>query len=201
MEYFTLTKEAMLKAETYMPIADKIALAKRISTACVQPVKAAKQNKPADNLISLPMMQEEDCALKNILLLNTLLGYYFDIEITEGEDPYTLYDYYSGGHLLNQIERFKGDRETKDIAFDILDDFREFKKMVDTMIFNEKTNANDPLGRLAASIELLADPENLKILAAELQKSGDELAEKVHRAKVLGAIPEAEKPEKEEEHD
>ena len=199
MEYFELTKDQMLNAQTYMPIADKISLARKISAKCVVPMKTAEQNKPADALIHLPMMMEEDCALKSILLLNVLLGFYFDIEITEKEDPYALYDYYAGGHLLNQIERFKSDRDTKDIAFDILDDFRDFKKMVDTMIFNEKTNANDPLGRLAASIEVLSTPENVKTLFEELQKSSDELTDKVHRAKVLGAIPAV--PESEEKHD
>lgn len=189
MEYFVLTKEMMLGAETYMPLAEKTANARLIAEACVRPMETAEQNKPADQLISLPMLCEEDYALKSILLLNTLLGYYFDIEVDENTDPFETYDFYAGGHLLNQIERFKGDRETKDIAFDILEDFREFKKMVDTMIFNEKANANDPIGRLAASIEILSTPEAIQTLMDELQKTGGELSDKVREAKVLRPIP------------
>ena len=191
MEYFELTKEMMLKAKTYMPLSDKEELARKIALTCIRSMKMAEQNKPADKLISLPMMSEENCAVKAMCLMNTLLGFYFDIELQETEDPYSRYDYYAGGHLMNQLERFKGDRETKDIAFDILDDFREFKKMVDTMIFNEKSNVNDPLGRLAAAIELLSTPENIKTLVEELQKSSNELTEKVKEAKVLKPIPEA----------
>lgn len=191
MEYFVLTKEMMLGAETYMPLAEKTAKARAITKACVRPMKTAEQNKPADRLISLPMLCEEDYALKSILLLNTLLGYYFDVDVDENMDPVEAYDFYAGGHILNQIERFKGDRETKDIAFDILEDFREFKKMVDTMIWSEKANANDPIGRLAASIEILSTPEAVQTLMDELQKTGGELSDKVREAKVLRPIPEA----------
>lgn len=191
MEYFELTKDMMLKAQTYMPLSAKEDLARQIAVACIRQMKTAEQNRPADKLLSLPLMTEEDCALKSILLMNTLLGFYFNIELEETDNPYERYDYYAGGHLMNQMERFKGDRETKDIAFDILEDFREFKKMVDTMVFNEKSNANDPLGRLSATIELLSTPENIKTLVEELQKSSDELADKVKDAKVLKPIPEA----------
>lgn len=191
MEYFVLTKEMMLGAETYMPLAEKTANARAIAEACVRPMETAEQNKPADRLISLPMLCEEDYALKSILLLNALLGYYFDVDVDENMDPFEAYDFYAGGHILNQIERFKGDRETKDIAFDILEDFREFKKMVDTIIFNEKANANDPIGRLAASIEILSTPEAIQTLMDELQKTGGELSDKVREAKVLRPIPEA----------
>lgn len=191
MEYFVLTKEMMLGAETYMPLAEKTANARAIAEACVRPMATAEQNKPADRLISLPMLCEEDYALKSILLLNALLGYYFDVDVDENMDPFKAYDFYAGGHILNQIERFKGDRETKDIAFDILEDFREFKKMVDTMIWSEKANANDPIGRLAASIEILSTPEAIQTLIDELRKKGGELSDKVREAKVLRPIPEA----------
>lgn len=190
METFTLTKEMMLSARTYMPLGEKEGLAREIARASVRPMEAAEQNRPADKVISLPVLHEENYAVKSMLLLNTLLGWYFDIELKEEEDPWEVYDYYAGGHIFNQIERFKGDRETKDIAFDLLEDFREFKKMVDAMIWSEKANANDPLGRFAASVELLSDPENLKTLVGELQITGDELSEKLREAKVLRPIPE-----------
>ena len=101
----------------------------------------------------------------------------------EAEDGYEQYDRYASGHLLNQIERFKGDRETKNAAFDLMEDFREYKKFVDTIIYNEKQNRNDPLQRFTATLEVMSTPENIKILVDELSKTGDELAEKIHTIK------------------
>ena len=185
MESFEITKEMMLSAKTYMDIESKEDLAHNIAVRVLRPMATAKQNHPADELISMPMMMEENVRLKSILLMVTLFSYYFDIEFAENEEGLLQFDYdfYAGGHPMNQIERFKSDRETKDIAFDLIEDFREFRKIVDTMIYNEKANANDPVERLMASISVLSTPENIEKLAAELNKSADELQEKIIEAK------------------
>ena len=140
---------------------------------------------------------EEDLALKLCMLQNVLLSWYFDVEMNEDEVSYEQYDYYSGGHLLNQIERFKSDKDLKNKAFDLTEDFREFRKMVDTIIYNHKMNVNDPLKRFDAMLTVFSTPENLKALMSELQKAGDEMEKKVKGAKkkkdekVLNPIPEA----------
>ncbi len=185
MEVFEITKEMMLSAKTYMDIESKEDLAHNIAVRVLRPMETAKQNHPADELIALPMMMEENVRLKSILLMVTLFSYYFDIEFEESEDGllHFDYDFYAGGHPMNQIERFKSDRETKDIAFDLIEDFREFKKIVDTMIYNEKANANDPIGRFMAAIAVLSTPENVAKLSEELTKSSDELQAKIIEAK------------------
>ena len=185
MEVYEITKEMMLSAKTYMPIESKEELAHNIATRVLRPMLTAKQNHPADELVSLPMMMEENVRLKSILLMVTLFSYYFNIEFEEDESGLLKFDYdfYAGGHPMNQLERFKSDRETKDIAFDLIEDFREFKKIVDTMIYNEKANANDPVGRFMASIAVLSTPENVAKLMEELTKSTDELQEKIIEAK------------------
>lgn len=185
MEVFEITKEMMLSAKTYMDIESKEDLAHSIAVRVLRPMATAKQNHPADELIALPMMMEENVRLKSILLMVTLFSYYFDIEFEEDENGVLRFDYdfYAGGHPMNQIERFKSDRETKDIAFDLIEDFREFRKLVDTMIYNEKANANDPVERLMASISVLSTPENVQTLANELTKSSEELQAKIIEAK------------------
>lgn len=189
MEYFTLTREILAKANTYMPLGDKKALASDIARASVRPMKQVRwdgihiipdEEYDADkDPTALPDIMEEDIATKNALLLNVLLGYYLDIAVDPEADSAEVYDYYAGGHLLNQIERFKSDRELKNIAFDLMDDFRDFKKMVDVMIFNHKTNANDPLKRFDAMLSVLATPDNLKALVDSVQADGDALAGKI----------------------
>lgn len=204
---FTLTKEMLQRAKTYMPLATKRTLAQEVAYACVVPMKRIKWDGihiiPQDEVVpdtptSLPDLMEEDIALKMCLLQNVLLSYYFDIEMDPWEDAYATFDYYAGSHLLNQLERFKSDRDVKNAAFDLTEDWREFKKMVDTIIYNYKMAANDPLKRFDAMLTVFSSPENIKAAVAELQKAGDEMEQKLDGAKkakgkkekVLKPIPE-----------
>lgn len=205
MEYFELTKEMMERAQTYMPLQTKKELAEAIARGCVRPMKRVKWNgvhvsdlpEEPNDPSALPDLVEEDLALKLCMLQNVLLSWYFDVEMNEDEVSYEQYDYYSGGHLLNQIERFKSDKDLKNKAFDLTEDFREFRKMVDTIIYNHKMNVNDPLKRFDAMLTVFSTPENLKALMSELQKAGGEMEKKVKGAKkkkdekVLNPIPEA----------
>mgnify|MGYP004541285733 FL=1 len=180
---FTLTKEQMKSAKTYMPLRDKAELAKQIAGLCLVDMKTAEQNRAGLKIVALPCLKEEDLAVKYILLQNTLLWYYFNIEINpEDKNGYDVYDSYACGNLMNQIERFKSDSELKDKAFDLLADFRDFRKMVDTEIYNRKANENDPIGRFTAAIQLISNPENMKQFA-EILKQETEKAEIVHERK------------------
>lgn len=208
MEYFELTKDMMERARTYMPLQTKKELAQTIARGCVRPMKrirwdgvhAAETPDAPNDPTALPDLVEEDLALKMCMLQNVLLSWYFDVEMDEDKISYELYDYYSGGHLLNQLERFKSDRDVKNKAFDLTEDFREFRKMVDTIIYNYKMNVNDPLKRFDAMLTVFSTPDNIKAIVAELQKAGNELEGKVKGAKgakqkgekVLKPIPENE---------
>lgn len=207
---FELTKDMLKGAKTYMPLAVKRELAHEVAYACVKPMKRVKwdgvhilpQDEAEalrDDPSALPDIMEEDIALKMCLLQNVLLSWYFDVDMDPGEDAYALYDRYAGSHLMNQLERFKSDRETKNIAFDLTEDWREFKKMVDTIIYNYKMAANDPLKRFDAMLTVFSSPENLQALLTELEKAGNEAEKKLKSAKsakkksekVLDPIPEA----------
>ena len=166
---FIITDEIMAKAKTYMPLADKEDLAKQIADLCLVPMKTAEQNKIGEKLLAMPYLRAEDMAQKQMLLLRTLLGFYFDVEVDPEENGYTQYDFYAGAHIYNQLERFKS-TEYKTKAFDILSDFKDFKKMVDTEIYNIRANWNDPIGRFTAAMQILSTPENLKTLGEELKK-------------------------------
>ena len=205
MEYFEVTKEMMERAQTYMPLQTKKELAEAIARGCVRPMKLIRWDgvhvselpEPTESATALPDLVEEDLALKMCMLQNVLLSWYFDVEMDEDKVSFEQYDFYSGGHLLNQIERFKSDRDLKNKAFDLTEDFREFRKMVDTIIYNHKMNVNDPLKRFDAMLTVFSSPDNLKALVAELQKAGDEMEKQIKSTKkkkdekVLNPIPEA----------
>lgn len=285
---FKVTKEMLKKAVTYMPLYMKESVSKQIAELCLDDIDTAEQNKIGESIIALPHLKGENLTLKNILLLNTLIGYYLDQDMPETEkdsngevrpmpymqdifngdiaitreapihiipvpdgykvsdfdnwsitingketvhrpidgapaavfslsyedaymgiiyvtvvddklvlktlsafapsvplvgtysvrisavNAYEKYDYYAEDHLLNQIERFKSDPEVKDIVFDLMSDYKDFKKLVDTEIYNAKANANDPIPRLSAAIAVLTAPETISTITEELKKIGEE---------------------------
>lgn len=194
---FKVTKELLKNAITYMPLSVKRDVSKQLAKLCLEDVDTDEQNKVGESLIALPHLKGENLALKNMLLLNTLIGFYLDLDLPEKDengndiDPYKRYDEYAGGHLLNQIERFKSDPEVKDIVFDLLSDFKEFKKMVDTEIYNEKSNANDPIPRFSAAVAVLTSPDTMKTIIEEIQKIGEEKDDK--RKALINALEKKQK--------
>ena len=177
---YKITKDDLKDAVTYMPLRTKIALSKDIAALCLEDLDTDEQNKVGESIIALPHLKGENLALKNILLLNTLLGFYLDKDLpmkeNNGEeiDPYDLFDFYAGGHLLNQIERFKADPDVKDIVFDLLSDYKDLKKIVDTEIYNQKSNVNDIVPRMAAAVAVLGSPDTLTQVIEELKRIGEE---------------------------
>ena len=171
MEYFEITKEMLLKAKTFMPLEVKRIMSDDIATKCLKEAKV--EERAGIPSLPLPPLVEESPETKAILLASTLFGFYFDVEMEyeereDGTGVYDSYNYYFGGHPLNQIERFKGDKDVKNIAFDLLEDWREFKKLVDTKIFGLKARKNDSLARVWDSLAALGTPENMEAFAKEL---------------------------------
>lgn len=177
---FVVTKDILRGAISYMPLKTKVEIAKDIADNCLKDIDTDEQNKIGESIISLPHLKGEDLAMKNILLLGQLLTYYFHLDIHDKDadgndlDPFVIYDYFCEGHLLNQIERFKSDPEVKDKVFDLLADYKDFKKIVETEIYNRKSNANDPIPRLSAAIAVMTSQETLTTIVSEIQKLGAE---------------------------
>lgn len=184
MKNFIISDNLMEKAKSYMPLREKEDLAKQVADLCLVPMKTAEQNRAGEKLLAMPNMRGEDMALKQILLLNTLLGFYFDIEVDPEKDSYEQYDFYAGAHIFNQLERYKSTM-WKNKAFDILSDFKEFRKMVDTEIFNIRANWNDPVARFTSAVQILSTPENVKTLLDELKKTSEEYTDALHRQKQI----------------
>lgn len=180
MKYFELKKEHIEKAATYMPLEDKLKLAKKIAQLCIEDAEMDEN----DKLFSLPPQQVEDLGTKAVLLQNILLGYYLDIELNETEDVFGQYNFYNGNNIINQIERFKSDSDVKNKVYDLIADYKEFKKMVDIEIYNIKIAKNDTFLRILSGISLLAaqkyaeDPQLFTKIINELDETLEELSNK-----------------------
>lgn len=181
----------MKNAKVYMPLATKSLYAKTIAAEVIGEIQTAEQNKKGEEILALPHLRFEDIVLKKQRIMEVLLGYYFGINVFKdanggdrafGEEEY---DEYGGSHIFNQIERFKhGD--LKDIAFDLLYDFKEFRKMLDFEISVRKEVNNDTLARFMAGIQAMSNPENIKELMGQLKSESQTLTDILREKKIIG---------------
>ena len=177
-ETFIINEEMINKATAYIPLVDKIAIAKTFAQNCIQPVEISVQKIQSDETLTLPQMYEDDTMAKQVHLMYVLLTEYLHVKVNDdfsAED----YDHYAQFHPLNQLERLKsGNVEVKNKVFNLLYDFKELKKLIDTEIYNLKSAHNDTIERFLAGITLLSTPENVQKMVTELQKVTEQVQEK-----------------------
>lgn len=170
-EPFIIDEEMITKATSYIPLATKKAIATALADACLVAVDKTMENIATETQLPIPQLYKEECGAKPLYLMYYFLTGYLHIAVSD-EFTEEEYDYYASSHIFNQLERFKtADKEIKDKVFDILYDFKELKKMLDTEIFNLKESRNSSLDRLQNFMDLFADPETIRQLNELLQKT------------------------------
>lgn len=170
---FKITEEMLMAATDYIPLTKKIAMAKIIATKCIEKSVTAEQNQKGLEFLALPTQWVDDLETKNLYTMSVLLREYLGVKIPESFTDQN-YDEYASVHILNQLERFKSNVSLKDKVFDLLSDFRDFKKMLDTEIFNEKEVRNDPVARISAAISIASNHENIKKAQEEIERLAGE---------------------------
>lgn len=170
---FKITEEMLMAATDYIPLTKKIAIAKIIAPKCIEKSVTAEQNQKGLEFLALPTQWVDDLETKNLYTMSVLLREYLGVKIPESFTDQN-YDEYASVHILNQLERFKSNVSLKDKVFDLLSDFRDFKKMLDTEIFNEKEVRNDPVARISAAISIASNHENIKKAQEEIERLAGE---------------------------
>ena len=113
----------------------------------------------------------------------------------EDEDLSTeQYDEWGSASIFNQLDRFKSskDQEIRNKVYDLVDDYREFYRMLGTEINSLVEAKNDLLARLVQYITLSQSPE---VLQEQLEKL-EQLTREFDGVK--DAIKEAEQASEEE---
>lgn len=175
---FIINEQMIKDATAYIPLLSKVAIATTIAQYCIQPVEMSIQKMQSDETLTLPQMYEDDTTSKNLHLMYILLTEYLHVQVNDDFSTDD-YDKYAKFHPMNQLERFKsGSPEIKNKVFDLLYDFKELKKLIDTEIYNLKCARNDTLERFLAGVTLLSNPENVQKMVAELQKITEQVQEK-----------------------
>lgn len=169
---FKVTEKMIAKANDYIPLARKKAIAKATAEACLEEVDKTTADIANETQLPIPQLYREECGAKPLYLMYFFLNDYLRLDIGD-ELSEEDYDYYASSHIFNQLERFKSgnDAEIKAKVFDILYDYKQLKQMLETEIYNFKESHNDGLSRINDSISLFASPENINQLNDLLQKT------------------------------
>ena len=191
---FEVTDEIMEKAETYMPILLKERIVTDTAWACVREVKVlykdeekAKESAKADASLGLSPIMCESSLNKSRVMLTILMAFYLkvwdaSVSLLCSVDDY---DAYMGAHVLNQLERYKNTKYREKV-FDILADYKDVEKRLNSAIYSLLREANDPARRLIVAMTTLDTPKNLSE-ALEVLRQAQEgiLAENIRQDQII----------------
>lgn len=204
-----LTEEDILRANTYLPLLDKTAMAQVLAPACIQklnlsiPVKKTEADETAkDDAFSIPIpdMYREDTLARTLTSAFVLLYFYLKRpDITSQYDPnkgmmLSANDYDRYPNLLTQVERMKAsskDREVRDRVYALLADYKDFEKRLGAEIYSLLSVQNDICTRITQMMTMQTNPETLKSaleLADNLSGTAKELANDTRRKALELAI-------------
>ncbi len=165
----TLTKEIIENACDYIPLQRKHIWARNVATVSLQNVTLNGGEK--NTAFATPDRYEENTMARQMALASALAQNYLKVYPEETVLQEKDYDEILSSHLVNQLERLKGDRDVRDKVFNILYDFGELKKMLNTEIYSRLGHFNDTLGRLFVAISM-SEPQDLEQMSEDLKAIG-----------------------------
>lgn len=187
---FRITKEMMEKADTYIPIAMKEALACDVARICVKEtgtIHPPIDVEPEETIFHLPPSYCESPSAKARVMMTLLLVMYLHVWdeetplLCEAED----YDKWAGAHVLNQLERFKAG-EYREKAFDILSDYREMEKYLNSAIYAVLREMNDPVTRFMSAMVEMSSSETMQNAMESIRKTqADMEAERARQEEIM----------------
>lgn len=143
----TITEDIILNATLYIPIAKKSALARTFAEDCISKVEI----KLNDDV--LPPRYQENPMMKSLYGMMTLLADYLHMLPTDDDGNVSMdaatFDEWGEASIMNQLGRMKSSKnqEIRNRVYDILDDYREFYRMLGVEISSILAHKNDMLSR------------------------------------------------------
>jgi hypothetical protein len=163
-----LTTNTMEEARNYVPLAEKEAWVAENAPKCFDKLEITADNEP------MPPMYMVNTGLKSRYLMAALVKLYFgvtDVKCEPNDEwlmTHEAYDEWAGGHIFNQLERYKRDTDLKFKAYDLLYDYKDLEKRFSAQISSLLAVQNDTVIRqsqqMANSVREL--PEILEQLKA-----------------------------------
>lgn len=186
----TLTEEDIRNAVSYLPLAKKTAMARAYAQDCLLQFDIATGDEEIDKVF--PSRFQENPQKRMLYGMLVLLREYLK-KIGDEDLSTEQYDEWGESSIFNQLDRFKSskDQEIRNKVYDLVDDYREFYRMLGTEINSLVEAKNDFLARFVQYVNLSQTPEALQEQLNKLEELSKELSN-------IGAEVEAKGGEKEE---
>ncbi len=142
-----ITKEMLLAARDYVPLAEKEKWIEENAPKCFDKLAITADGE------SMPPMFSVNSGLKSRYLMGAFAWLYMRARKNrvEPSDEWLMhseeYDLWAGSHVFNQIERWKRDAELRDKCFDLLSDYRDLEKRFSAQINSLLAVQNDSVLR------------------------------------------------------
>ena len=163
---FKITEATMAQADTYIPLTMKEMIANDMARACVKRTDLIhpfgdKAEYSGEYGVS-PVYCESPGSKARVMMTVMMVMY---LHIWGEDTPYlcevSAYDQWAGAHVLNQLERFKAG-PYREKAFDILADYREMEKCLNSAIYAVLRELNDPVKRFMEALGTMASAEGIQ---------------------------------------
>lgn len=182
-----ITEEIILNATTYLPIETKSVMAREFAKDCVSEVQVSIDEN--DSTSVLPPRYQENPMLKSLYGMMTLLDQYLHLIVRDENGDATLgveeFDEWGKSCVMNQLDRMKSSKnvEVRNRVYDILDDYREFYRMLGVEISALVANKNDFLSRFLQYFSMSITPDMFKDAFANLADSLNDIKEQAEKEK------------------
>lgn len=158
MEHRKLTREDVEKAERYIPLARKYAIAQVLAPGCIEKAEGT------------PPLWQENIVGRKLVELYMLAGFYLHLtdvsDLEQGGFTFTLEDYDRLAGIRYELGKFW---ETQDQ--EILADYKELMDILDREIRDLLAQKNDILARFEALAAMEATPGVFQQLQEALQEA------------------------------
>ena len=173
-ETYVITEEAMAEVNTYVPIRIKTELIDRLAEKCIIRSEITASIDGQDML--MPTMYREDTNVKSRYLMGIFVRLYLCGTFKPDDEkdiwliPEDEYDKWAGGHVFNQIERFKQNQKLKNTCFDMISDYKDFEKRFNTEVYSLINAMNDPVARQLAAMQASVTPDSVKDILQKIEE-------------------------------
>ena len=171
VQFVKLEAEELKKADTYIPLARKVAIVRILAPGCVEQVDMRLEHDKR-NIQPMPPRWQESTLGKRLVMSYVLAGLYLhkiDVQGLYQEKPtfdFTAKQYDTFSQLYSQLENIRRDRgqepEVKAAACAILSDYKDFEKLLNAEIFNILQAKNDTCARMVEMFMAQTTPEAIQ---------------------------------------
>lgn len=169
VQFAVLDAESLKKADTYLPLARKMAIVRILAPGCIEQVDMHLENDRL-GIQPMPPRWQESPLGKRLVMSYVLAGLYLhqiDVNGLYQKNPsfdFSARQYDTFSQMYAQMDAFRRGRdgEAKAAASAILSDYKDFEKLLNAEIFNLLQVKNDVCSRVVMMFTMQASPEAIQ---------------------------------------